>query len=44
MTLLANFGALPGDAKYDDGDIFGDGGVDLTDLTALLSHFGEACP
>jgi hypothetical protein len=31
------------DAQLEDGDLDGDGDVDLTDLSQLLSAFGTGC-
>jgi len=30
-------------ATYEDGDLDGDGDVDLTDLAALLANYGQSC-
>jgi hypothetical protein len=35
---------MPSGAAWADGDINGDGAVDLADLALLLSNFGAACP
>ena len=29
---------------YDDGDLDGDGDVDIADLAALLGVYGDICP
>ncbi|MBI5864637.1 MAG: immunoglobulin domain-containing protein [Planctomycetes bacterium] len=40
--LLSNFGTASG-ATADQGDVDGDGDVDLTDLSAFLAMFGSPC-
>lgn len=40
--MLSNFGTLSG-AQGNDGDLDSDGDVDLSDLTSLLSSFGDTC-
>ena len=40
--LLVNFGT-PSGAAPGDGDIDGDGDVDLIDLSMLLNEFGTTC-
>jgi hypothetical protein len=40
--LLSNYG-VTGDATYTDGDLDGEGDVDLTDLARLLSAYGTNC-
>jgi hypothetical protein len=39
---LDNLGRM-GDASYGDGDLTGDGNVDLNDLAQLLNEFGGHC-
>jgi hypothetical protein len=41
--MLANYGTTGG-AMYEDGDLDGDGDVDLADLAELLSVYGVTCP
>ena len=40
--LLTNYGVTSG-AEHDDGDLDGDGDVDLTDLAGLLGQYGDDC-
>lgn len=44
QSLLMVNGALPGGATYQDGDLDGDGDVDLSDLGGLLAVYGTTCP
>ena len=41
-TLLASYGAASG-ASHAEGDLDGDGAIDLADLAALLAVYGTAC-
>ena len=41
-TRLANCCVTSG-ANYEDGDLDGDGDVDLSDLSALLAVYGTLC-
>ena len=41
--LLANYPTVSG-ANPEDGDLNGDGAIDLSDLAALLSVYGTTCP
>jgi hypothetical protein len=41
--LLGNYGMTSG-ALHRDGDIDGDGDVDLSDLAQLLGVYGTSCP
>jgi hypothetical protein len=41
--LLSNFGAT-GEGPFSDGDLNGDGAVELDDLALLLAQFGMPCP
>jgi hypothetical protein len=34
---------VTGGAAYEDGDLDGDGDVDLSDLSALLAVYGTSC-
>ena len=40
--LLGHYGTTSG-AVYEDGDLDGDGDVDLSDLAALLAVYGVPC-
>jgi len=40
--LLPNYGTTGG-ANYEDGDLDGDGDVDLSDLASLLAVYGTIC-
>ena len=42
-VLLAHFGT-PDGASSQDGDLDGDGDIDLQDLAGLLGTFGTTCP
>jgi hypothetical protein len=41
--LLSNHGTTSG-VTFEDGDLDGDGDVDLTDVAALLAVYGASCP